>query len=425
VAPILTLIESWNGETWSLRSTPNPANAVNALFQGISCPSQSSCVAAGYYAPIGGGPAGSPDFTLVEGLSGGAWSIQSTPNPSGSLGAGLNGVSCPTATACEAVGFAADQVGDYVPTAEIGDGAQWTVQAVPDITVSTTSATLQAVSCATTTACVAAGNYYDSNGNSQIFAESWDGVRWSLTSLASPAGSVSAQLNAVSCPLANVCTAIGDYSTTGFDELPLDEAWNGNSFSVQAMPAPSGSLTAILTSVSCSAATACIAVGVNTDRSSTGPLAEMWDGNAWTIQSTPSPLGFNPTLTGVSCASGTACEAVGYFNPGTGYFEPFAESWDGTAWVVQSMPTPNQSLPAQPNAISCVAASSCHAVGFGSDSNLKNYTLVETWNGSSWALVSSASSPGPTGSQLNGVSCIASCVAVGQGNGVTLVVSGT
>lgn len=29
----------------------------------------------------------------------------------------------------------------------------------------------------------------------------------------------------------------------------------------------------------------------------------------------------------MSCAAGTACEAVGYFNPGTRYLEPFAESW--------------------------------------------------------------------------------------------------
>lgn len=423
-APILTLIESWNGSIWSLRSTPNPANALNALFQGISCASQSSCVAAGYYAPFGDGPAGSPNFTLAEALTAGQWSIQSTPNPSGSLGAGLNGVSCPTATRCEAVGFTADQLGNYVPAAEVWDGAAWTGQTVPGITIATTSATLQAVSCSMPTACVAVGNYFDSNGNSQIFAEYWDGSSWSLTSLSSPSGSVSAQLNALSCPLTSLCMAIGVYSTTGFDEVPLDEVWNGSGFSIQAMAVPSGSLTAIVNSVSCSSPTACVAVGVNTDRSSTGPLAETWDGSTWTIQPAASPLGFNATFTGVSCPAGITCEAVGYFNPGTGYFEPFAEGWDGTTWTVQNMPTPNQSLPAQPNAISCTAASSCRAVGYASDSNLKNYTLVEAWDGVSWALVPSASSPGPTGSQLNDVSCVGACQAVGQGNGVTLVVSG-
>jgi hypothetical protein len=42
------------------------------------------------------------------------------------------------------------------------------------------------------------------------------------------------------------------------------------------------------------------------------PLAEQWNGSAWTIQSTPNPTGSNQNeLYAVSCASSTTCTAVG------------------------------------------------------------------------------------------------------------------
>lgn len=118
----------------------------------------------------------------------------------------------------------------------------------------------------------------------------------------------------------------------------------------------------------------------------------------------------------------TSCEAAGYYSPGA-YFEPFAEAWDGANWIVQNMPTPNASLPAQPNAISCTSPSSCTAVGFASDSSGKDYTLAESWDGNSWSLAATPSPPGPSAALLKAVSCTSSCIAVGRANDVTLVMS--
>jgi hypothetical protein len=420
-SPDLTLVESWNGGKWSIRQTPNPSNAVDALLLGIACPTQSLCVSAGYYAVFGNGPAGSPISTLVERLAGTTWSIQLPPNPIGSLGAGFNGVSCPLAGACEAVGFTANASGNYVTLAEGWDGTQWTTQQTPSPT--SQSPMLTGVSCASATTCVAVGNYFDTNGYSQIFAETFADATWSMQPPAIPQGSVDGHLTSVSCPAAFDCVAVGNYSTSGSNYLPLAEMWNGSGWSIQSMPAPVGSLTVVLNSLSCSSPSTCVAVGQDNARSGTGTLAETWDGTAWSIQPTANPLGFFPNLTGVSCVAAASCEAVGYYSPGTGYDEPFAEAWDGASWTVQNMPTPNSSLPAQPNGISCSSSSACTAIGFASDSSFKDYTLAETWDGSAWSLVATPSPAGPSPALLKALSCMSSCIAVGRANGVTLVIS--
>src|SRR5260370_13688647 len=189
------------------------------------------------------------------------------------------------------------------------------------------------------------------------------------------------------------------------------------------MLSSAGSLTAQRFGVSCASASACLGVGMNTDRSGSGTLAERWDGTAWTLLTAANPLGFTPGFSGVSCLSATACEAVGGFNPGTGYSQPFAESWDGSTWTVQNMPSPNSSLPVVQRSTSCTPTTACTTVGYYSDASLKNFTLAETWNGTSWSIVATPSPPSTTGALLNAVSCTSTCMAVGRGLGVTLAMS--
>jgi hypothetical protein len=421
LAPIVTLAESWNGGLWSIQPTSNPAGAINSLLLGVACPSQTSCVSAGYDAGMGTGPAGSPILTLAEVQRAGSWSVTSTTNPGGSLGAAFNGVSCTSAASCEAAGYTADASGNYVTLAEAWDGSTWTPQSTAS--PASQSSMFTAISCGSSLSCVAVGNYFDANSNSQMFAESFDGSAWSTAALVAPSGSVNAQLTSISCPAAAVCTAVGYYSTTGNDDLPLAESWDGTAWTIQAMPAPTDNLTTFLYSVSCVSSFACVAVGLNDSRTTSGPVAEIWDGTAWSLQFTAKPLGFNPSLSAVSCWSVNACQAVGGFNPGTGYDDPFAETWDGTTWIVQNMPTPTSTLPAAMNAISCTSASACTAVGSGSDSSLKDYTLAEIWDGTAWSITSTPSPPGQTAAFLKSVWCTTSCMALGRANGVTLVMA--
>jgi len=93
-----TLAERWNGEDWTIQATPNPAGKAMAGFTGVSCTSASFCVAVGF--PFDS--AGNPVATLAERWNGKSWAIQPTPNPA--PGSGFGGVSCTSASFCVAVG---------------------------------------------------------------------------------------------------------------------------------------------------------------------------------------------------------------------------------------------------------------------------------------------------------------------------------
>jgi hypothetical protein len=64
----------------------------------VSCASATACTAVGDYNN------GTTGVTLAERWNGSTWSIQPTPNPAGAPVSLLNGVSCASATACTAVG---------------------------------------------------------------------------------------------------------------------------------------------------------------------------------------------------------------------------------------------------------------------------------------------------------------------------------
>ena len=98
----LTLAEVWNGTKWAIKKTPNPSvTTVGSLLTSVSCAASTDCTAVGYNFLI---PPG--DLTVAEAWNGTKWKIQPTPNPVGAQQSYLNGVSCPSATGCTAVGYA-------------------------------------------------------------------------------------------------------------------------------------------------------------------------------------------------------------------------------------------------------------------------------------------------------------------------------
>ena len=120
-----TLAEKWNGSSWSISSTPNPAEAKGDVeLLGVSCSTSSSCFAVGRYVSAlleEEGPFASEAKTLAESFNGSSWSIQSSPNPEGSSEIRLNAVSCAGGSECTAVGSAGVtifEIGDTVTLAE-------------------------------------------------------------------------------------------------------------------------------------------------------------------------------------------------------------------------------------------------------------------------------------------------------------------
>jgi hypothetical protein len=97
------LAESWNGTSWSVVPSPNAGrvNSANVLA-GVSCVSATACTAAGGYYNWGSGN----EKTLVESWDGTSWSVAPTPNAGLPTSFDLlNGVSCVSAAACAAAGY--------------------------------------------------------------------------------------------------------------------------------------------------------------------------------------------------------------------------------------------------------------------------------------------------------------------------------
>jgi hypothetical protein len=302
--------------------------------------------------------------------------------------------------------------------AEIWNGTNWIFEATAK-PAGMTYSNLSGVACPTASYCVGVGNYSNSSGGLTL-AEAWNGTRWSVQPTPNPAGGTFGGLAAVSCTAATACVAVGSYNN-GTAAVTLAEAWNGTSWTIQPTPNPSGAGFSTLAGVSCFTAFACTAVGSSYDGSNFVTLAEAWDGTKWSIQSTPNPAGAtSSTLLGVACPTANYCTAVGSSSGSSNV--ALAEAWNGTSWSIQTIPTPSGGLDPSLFGVSCPTATQCTAVGSYSNSDFTaTLTLAEAWNGTSWTIQPTPSPAGAQTSVLTGISCPAAtrCMAVGAYASVT------
>jgi hypothetical protein len=387
------------GSGWSITPSPNP-RAGNGALSAVSCPTTSACTAVGLHVRESG-----LGVTLAERRSGGVWTVQPTPNPRGAASSALNGVSCSSGSMCTGVGQFVVGSGAQLTLAEQWNGSTWHIQPTPD-PVGSGSSRLSAVVCPAADSCTAVGS-----SNSQLLVERRGGGRWRIQSAPVPPGAQFSELNGVTCTAANSCIAVGDFVNSSGADVTLAERWNGSNWAIQPTPNPSGARSfSVLTGVSCTARDACVASGAW----DAGAFAERWNGTSWSVQAVPNPAGAQfAQLFGVSCAD-SSCEAVGGYVDSSGAFVTLGERWNGTAW--QPQPTPN---PARANSnylggVSCSSASDCTAVGQGNGAGTP-ITLGEQWEDDGWRLQAVPSPVGAAENQLNGIACPATdrCVAVG------------
>jgi hypothetical protein len=417
------------GTGWSVVPNPN-AFARQGTLSDVSCTSPSRCVAVGSAVK----PAGLSPTTLAEVWNGLRWAVQRTPaNRFGELA----GVSCTSALACTAVG------GD---AAERWNGTKWVTQALPMFTgavaVSCSAAKFCAtvgtdasaiwngrtwvshaivhgaafvaahmvgISCTSASACMAVG-YQDTDGNPvRALVNRWNGRKWVLQRFPLPPGTTNSGLSGVSCTSATACLAVGSGNAG-----PLVDRWNGTSW--QPTPAPAGGPSAVLTHLSCTSANRCMATGT----SSNGDLAEAWNGSRWRLLASPDQLA-GTTLHALSCTSARACMVVGAHLP-IGPQLTLAESWSGAKWTLEPPVNPRGRLATNLFAVSCAAAHACMAAGMASLGDGLQVTLAEAWNGKRWSVSPTPRRRSITNESLfNAVSCVsaADCTAVGyyQHNG--------
>jgi hypothetical protein len=345
---------------WTIQSTPNPTAGVQSFLQGVSCSSASACTAVGYYENSSLEP-----FAFAERWNGASWAIQAIPNPAGSTGSYLYGVSCASASACTAVGYYSSDSASLNTLAERWNGTSWAVQTTPKLTA---LGQLYGVSCTSASACTAVGQYFQtSSGDYLTLAERWNGASWAAQTTPNPADSTGPRLQGVSCASASACTAVGYYQK-GTDFLTLGEGWNGKTWSIKATPNPAGSIGSYLYGASCTSSSACTSAGYyarSTEAEAT--LAERWDGTSWSIQTSPNPVradGGALDLTGVSCTSSSACTAAGWYEAPSGVEMTLALAWNGKSWAIQATPNRTGSSGNYLNGVSCTSSSACTAVGY-------------------------------------------------------------
>jgi len=192
-----TLIEQYNGTSWSTVTSANSSTSQDNYLTSVACTSSSNCWAVGYYCN-GSNHCGSTSYdqTLIEQYNGTSWSKVTSPNTSSSKENVLNAVTCTSSSDCWAVGY----------------------------------------SCETTSACTTGANV-----SNQTLTEHYDGTSWSIVTSANSSASKSNYLTGVTCTSSSNCWASGYYCNGTSTSCPqgngpyyqtLIEQYNGTSWSV-------------------------------------------------------------------------------------------------------------------------------------------------------------------------------------------------
>jgi hypothetical protein len=227
----VTLAEQWNGTSWQQRTTPTPGRS--GTLAGVACTAATACMSTGGHSVLTGNLVSA---TLAEQWNGTSWQQRTTPTP-GRSGT-LAGVACTAATACMSTGGHSVPTGNLVSAtlAEQWNGTSWKVVPSPNSPGAGADG-LNGVACPAAAACMAVGSGVDQTGESGFnVAEAWNGTSWSLLRTPNP-GSTNDELRGVACATSSSCMAVGDFTGIG-NEMTLAEAWNGTAWSVVTTPHP-------------------------------------------------------------------------------------------------------------------------------------------------------------------------------------------
>jgi hypothetical protein len=360
----------------------SPNTAENNILYSVSCASASECWTVGQY------QVGSIYQTLVEKWDGSSWSIVSSPN-AGAQSNWLDSVTCASLSECWAVGWY-DVGSIYQTLIEGWDGSSWSIVSSPNLTSSQDR--LLSVACESTSECWAVG---DSLGNgdplTQTLIQEYNGTAWSVVASAD-LGSAWGSLSGVTCVSASECWAVG-YSTTDKNATlqTLVEYYDGIEWSLE----PSGNSSDAyneLTGVACTSANRCWAVGFTEYSGGGRTLIEYYDGSTWSVFASPGLTTLQNNLFAVTCTSSSDCWAVGStYTPG----EPeltLTEQYNGTSWSVVSAVNPSSDDNTS-SGVACISASECWMVGIDYNSAGPIQALIENWNGTSWTVNVDESSP--------------------------------
>lgn len=271
-----TLIEHWNGSTWSIVSSPN-IGAGDFLVK-VAATSTNDVWAVGGYDKNANG--GLQEQTLIEHWDGSTWSIVSSPNAGTKSNDDLQGVTAISPANVWTVGFSYTK-GIFSTLIEHWNGKAWHIVSSPNM--GTLYSFLEGVAAVSANDVWAVGYYGKAMSGTfdQTLVEHWNGSTWSIVS--SPnIGSGNNDLLKVAVVSANDAWAVGDFTDTSGTQT-LTEHWDGSTWSVVSSP-HTGTLSGIAV---VSASDIWAVGNDNTSVTTTQTLTEHWDGSAWSVVSSP------------------------------------------------------------------------------------------------------------------------------------------
>jgi hypothetical protein len=276
------------------------------------------------------------------------------------------------------------------------DGTTWTAFPAPMIKGDNNSF-LQGVVALSPTLAWAAGNVTVGPHPGQVI-EQWNGTKWSLVRGPKFGRKYQANVFAMTSSSANDVWAIGNLVNLGTDEVsPLFERWNGTAWTVTTVE----SNNEFLFGASADATNDAWAVGFN-GSDNIGTAAMHWDGANWKSVTTPNVGEGTNKLNAVLSLAPNDVWAVGFSTPVAppkqAATQTLIEHFDGTSWAVVPSPNVGPNTANQSNRLLGVTANSANDIwAFGSyfptDGSGHQMTLLLHWDGISWSI---APSPSPT-----------------------------
>jgi hypothetical protein len=351
----------------------------------------------------------------------------------------LGSTSCSSAVLCADVGFYRGAGGLQHPLLDVWSGGTWTAEEapLPANGDSTLDADLFSVSCNSTAACVAVGDYRDVTPShlTHGLIETLSGGHWSALEAPVPVvGVTEVDFKSVDCQSATSCLAVGGY-VVGSGEFGVIDTYNGAGWSSQTAPQPNDATThqtVGINDVSCPSVGPCAAGGAY--ESPTSEQGILWNQAAdgtWSEEVAPLPNGAatgsaaQSGINAISC-SGGVCGAVGEFEDASHHERGLLERYAGGVWTPSMAPEPlnagsgsNQFANLQ--SVSCTFDGVCTSVGGYTDqANDASRALIVSDNGST-TTATEGPQPGDaaTGASIdagfNSVSCLSAayCTAVG------------
>lgn len=215
--PNAALIEHWNGTTWSQVTAAYPKGSQHTFLNAITALSATNIWAVGSY----DNGITSPGYTLVEHWNGTTWSLISAPNPGPNNNVLLSVSRIPNTNDLWAVGFEfnGSQTQNLI---EYWNGTVWSLVTVPQPGV---GGQLSGVVALSANSAWVVGNYTNGQGDEYTLTEYWNGTTWNVISSPNPS-TYSSLSSLVSVPGSTTLWAVGSYYNSQSDELTLIEQYS-------------------------------------------------------------------------------------------------------------------------------------------------------------------------------------------------------